>query len=55
MEFFSSSRRKAAMFNDLGSLAEKMTTPVWVGFLLFGFCFLIELLGLVLIKMSIPS
>ncbi len=48
MEAFSSSRRKAI-------LAEKMTTPVWVGLLLVGFCFLVELIGLVLVKMSLPG
>ena len=55
MEGISSGRRKAVMIVDLDSLAEKMATPIWVGLLLFGFCFLMELLGLVLIKMSIPG
>ncbi len=38
-----------------GSFFGSAMTPVWVGTLVFGLCFLVELIGLALVKMSIPG
>ncbi len=55
MEGSSATVRKVMTIRDLGRLIEDVMTPFRAGVVVFCFCFLVVLLGLLLIKMSIPG
>ncbi len=55
MEGSLTARRIGKTIDDLENLVGSAATPVRVGALVFGFCFLVVLLGLLYIRMNIPG